>query len=317
MSRLALVNSETLIGKELKEALRGRSDLATDVRLLTSDIDEVGAVTEGVDGAAFVQELTPASLDDTNVVILCPGPQPVNEAILPADGTILYINPPHPINAATVLVAGVNLEQVTVRGTLVSPHPAAVALALLLDPLRQYGLEQAACWALLPASEHGQEGVDELLEQTRSLLTFQPDKPTAVFGQQLAFNLLPAVTPAGELARQISDVLAGTVMPSVQAFQAGTFHSLAVAAHVRLTNPPTARHLTAELLERPGFDETIDPCLVGPVAAAGRNLLLLGPVEETSGPRGTLTLWAAMDNLTIGYAGNVIGILEALLAPRH
>ena len=69
-------------------------------------------------------------------------------------------------------------------------HPAAIALALFLrrlhanDPIRSSVIQIFA-----PASEHGTPGVDELQQQTVSLLSFK-NLPKDVFDTQLSFNLL-------------------------------------------------------------------------------------------------------------------------------
>jgi aspartate-semialdehyde dehydrogenase len=314
---LAILNSETLLGKEIKGALRGRRELASEVRLLTTVSDDIGTVTEGVDGAGFVQELNDESLAGADIVIVCPGQAPAGNEWIPSGATLLYAAPPDELVNGTVLVSGVNLHRAQTGAVLVSPHPAIVALALLLDPLQQFGLEQAACWALLPASIRGHEGIDELLDQTRSVLSFQGDYPRRIFGHQLAFNLLPSGSSSAALAGELSTVLDTDICSSLQMVQAGVFHSIAAGAQVRLANPPTTAELTEELVSGPFFSIPDEPNTVGPVVASGRSSLVLGPVEDSPGVPGGLTLWAAMDNLTVGGAGNVLGILEALVAPRH
>lgn len=317
MSRLAILNSETLIGKELKQALKGRHELWAEVRLLTTVADDIGVVTEGVDGAAFVQELSAGSLQGVDILIACPGPQPPDGAWLPHGATLVQLDPGEPVADGVIVVAGVNLERARPGTVLVSPHPSVVALGLLLDPLRQYGLEQAACWALLPASARGQEGIDELLEQTRSILSFRSDQPQEVFGHQLAFNILPSNVQGSELASQLTDVFNGEVVPSMQILQAGVFHGIAAGAQVRLANAPSSRELAEELAGGPFFTSTDDPASVGPVATTGRSSLLLGSVEDSPELPGAMALWAAGDNLTLAGAHNVVSIVEALVAPRH
>ena len=69
-------------------------------------------------------------------------------------------------------------------------HPAAIALALFCagctrnDPIRRSVIHIFA-----PASEHGAAGVEELQQQTVSLLSFK-SMPKAVFDAQVSFNML-------------------------------------------------------------------------------------------------------------------------------
>jgi aspartate-semialdehyde dehydrogenase len=317
MTQLALLNSESLLGKEIKEALRTRPDLTTRVALLTTVEDEFGTVTDGVDGAAFVQELTDDSLSGCDVVVVCPGPSPAGTDWRPSGSTLVYVDPSSDITEGTSLVSGVNLEKAQAGRVLISPHPATIALSLLLGPLRQYGLERAACWAILPASVAGQQGAEELIEQARSLLSFQGDLPNAVFGRQVAFNVTESATDQRGVASEIASVLGEELPLSLQLLQAGIFHSVAVGLQVQLSRAPEPEDLVAELTASQLIERPDDPEDMGPIAAAGQSAILLGRVEKSPGIQGGISLWAVMDNLSVGGASNVLAVIEALAAPRH
>lgn len=70
------------------------------------------------------------------------------------------------------------------------PHALALLLAELLHALTPVGLEEAFAVVLRPASDFGEPGLEELREQTVRLLNFT-SFPVEVFGQQLAFNVVP------------------------------------------------------------------------------------------------------------------------------
>src|SRR5262249_28128160 len=71
----------------------------------------------------------------------------------------------------------------------VAAHPASVTLALLLARAKKAGrLRHAAALVFEPASERGKAGMDELHQQTVSLLSFQT-LPKIIFDSQVAFNL--------------------------------------------------------------------------------------------------------------------------------
>lgn len=53
------------------------------------------------------------------------------------------------------------------------------------------------------------------------------------------------------------------------------------------------------------------PGALGPVQAAGEEELLIGPVQS-AGSNG-FWIWAAIDNLTVGGAANVLHLAERLL----
>ena len=73
---------------------------------------------------------------------------------------------------------------------VVPAHPAALALALLLERLQQAAAVRfAAATVLEPASEFGRAAMDELHQQTVNLLSFQA-LPRAIYDAQVAYNLL-------------------------------------------------------------------------------------------------------------------------------
>src|SRR5208283_2264898 len=76
---------------------------------------------------------------------------------------------------------------------VVPAHPAALALALLIDRLRQAApIRFAAATVIVPASEFGRAAMDELHQQTVNLLSFQT-LPRAIYDTQVAYNLLGAM----------------------------------------------------------------------------------------------------------------------------
>ena len=88
---------------------------------------------------------------------------------------------------------------------VVPAHPAALMLALLLGQVRQATAVRAAFATLLePASEHGRGAMDELHQQTVSLLSFQ-GLPKALYDIQIAFNATPAAGPEGKIDLQATE----------------------------------------------------------------------------------------------------------------
>lgn len=84
-------------------------------------------------------------------------------------------------------------------GGVAVPHFLSYLLGSFVAPLhRGPGVRRAVLTVLRPASDFGEEGLDELREQVVRLLRFEK-APMEVFGRQLAFNLLPqALLPGAE-----------------------------------------------------------------------------------------------------------------------
>ena len=188
-------------------------------------------------------------------------------------------------------------------------------LALLLDPLRPLGIAEAAAWLVQPATMRGRRGMHELMEQTRAMLVFSDERPTSVFGQQLTFNLLPTGEATGHLADELAGLLGGAVTPAIEIVQGAIFHSFTASVLVGFEDDPGSEAIDAALGAHPLL-EPHDPeggPGPGPIAAAGRKELLLGPVAPVAGQPGRYWLRAVMDNLTRGGAVNALEIAAAVL----
>jgi aspartate-semialdehyde dehydrogenase len=317
LTTLAVIEPNTLNGAELRQELRQRRELWSEVRLLSRESDYETATLSELDGAALVQPLSAENLVGVDLMFVCGD---YDDAAPPWQltsdtTTTVLVTPDSSPQVGIPVVAGVNAETATAGDLLISPHPAVVLLALLLDPLRSLGLADAAAWLVQPATMRGRRGLDELMEQSRALLAFSEERPTEVFGQQLTFNLLPTTDATAPLADLLTDLLGGAVTPAIEIVQGAIFHSFTSSVLVSFTEDPGSEAIEAALGAHPLL-EPHDPQSgpgPGPIAAAGSKKVLLGPVEPASGQPGRYWLRAVMDNLTRGGAVNALEIAATVL----
>lgn len=322
MMKIALLHPSGLVGDDLRLALSGKRQLWQELRLLTTDDEEVGTLTDLADAAAMVTRLEPGDLDHVDVAFFCGNieeSRPLIAGLSPAATAIVLSRDAAPEDGHPV-VAGVNGETAHRGGPLLSPHPATVLLAHLIHPLRDFGPEHAVATLVQPVSVYGRKGLDEVFEQTRSILHFNPEPPRKVFPTQMAFNILPAASSTEHAATEY----AATHLKAVLAFSAGAenvqiatstlqssvFHSYGVNLHIRLVDDPGPEQVREALAQHPAIDLSADPELLGMIDAAARDEVLVGSIEQD--PAGGYWIWAVMDNLTRGGALNAMGILEAL-----
>jgi len=317
MTRLAIWGAESLLGRELKGTLAGRRDLWDDLRLLGPQSDS-STVSEIGDEATLILPGTEENLSDVDLLFYCTEP---GEAVdiptgLPERARTIVVSGDQPPDEYPALVAGVNSEDAASAGrpvTLSSAHPAVVALAHLLEPLFALGLQSCEASVVLPSSIRGQEGVDELLAQTRSILAFEPRPVSSIFGHQLAFNIVPSSYSGERIARAVHEVLGrDPFRVAVQASVGGVFHSLLVGVHVGLSSSTDKAAVRKALDTSSIIEFSKHPETLSPIDAAGSSSLHLGTIEPSSAP-GRFWLRAVMDNLTTGGALNAIGIAEAVL----
>jgi aspartate-semialdehyde dehydrogenase len=262
-----------------------------------------------------VQLLTPESLEGVDLMFLC-GPIAESRKALaeaPAGTRAVILSLDATLGDGPPLVAGVNLGATADERVAVSPHPGAVLLAYLLDPVRLLGLRRAEATLLQPVSVFTTEALDVLFEQARALLTFQKPRESPFWQRQLAFNTLATEGTANALREQVEAVLGDGVAVSAQLVQSGVFHGFSASVHLAFDPDPGANALREAYDDRPAL-RWADEEPLGPVDAAAADEVLLGHARADERRPGEYWLWAVMDNLTRGGATNAIAIAAAMLA---
>lgn len=312
MSHIALIHPTGLVGSTLRESLGLRSDLWTDVMLLSTQEEEIGTLTEVRRSAAMVQAFEAESLAAVDVAFFC-GPMAHNRPLLtalPAGASAVILAPDATLEDGHPVVAGINLETAERGIRLLSPHPGTVALAHLIAPLVPFAPRRAVVTLLQPTSAVGAEALEEVLDQTRSILAFQPSPEHEVFPTQLAFNLFPAADQATQLPAQLGRLLAYEMEVAVQVLQVSAFHSFGISLHLELDDDPGPDSVRHALAGHPFNEMADEPDQLGLINAAASDNVLVGAVQAE--PSGGYWIWAVMDNLTCGGALNALHILETL-----
>jgi aspartate-semialdehyde dehydrogenase len=323
--KIAIVGASTLLGKELKDALAESSLAASSVELFDED-EGLGQLDQVGDEVTFVQAITADSFEHVDFAFFC-GSESLTRKnwreALRAGSTVLDLS--GALDQETgVLVRSPWVGEPDVAADLFTPaivpaHPAALALALLMERLQQAApVKSAAATVMLPASEFGRAGMDELHQQTVNLLSFQ-SIPRATFDSQLAYNLvcgfgenakvnLNAID--AKIRRQYS-ALAGRRLPvlAIQTIGAPVFHGHGFSIFAELDRPVdlstledamSGYHLDLVL------EDTDSP---SNLAATGQNDVLvrlrLEPGPRNANESARVWLWAASDNLRL-YAQNAV-----------
>jgi aspartate-semialdehyde dehydrogenase len=313
---IAILHPTNLRGKELRETIEARHRDWTDLRLLSTHEDEIGTLTEVAGTAALVGRYEAESLKGVDLAFFCGSAEDSRPILadLPAETTAILLSPDATLDDGLPVVTGVNSEAAPGRRSLVSPHPAVILLAHLLHPLRDFSPTEAIATVIQPASMKGQEGLEELFENSRQIVSMASRTTTPVFGTQLAFNILPAaVTGAAAevVGDQLHTILAGAPPVATQILQGGVFHSIAASVLVRCPSNPSLAAFRKALAGNPVLEVAVKPRLLGPVDAAGSDKVIFGSLRKDD--TGAFWLWAVMDNLTRGCAVNALEIAEAVL----
>jgi aspartate-semialdehyde dehydrogenase len=328
--KIAIAGASTLLGKELKDVV-SESPLAAATFALLDEDEALGQLDQVGDEITFVQAIDSASFENVDFTFFC-GSEALTHRhwreALRAGSAVIDLSGALDQEPG-VLVRAPWLESGSGAPDLFTPavvpaHPAAIALGLMLERLQKAApLRLAAATMLAPASEFGRGAMDELHQQTVSLLSFQAI-PRAVYDAQAAYNLLSGFgesskTSLSGLETRIQrhyEALGDGRWPilALQAIAAPVFHGHTFSISVELERP-----LSIPLIEDALSGDHIEIVLEDTdspsnLAATGQNgiLVRVRPVHEGRNPSqaSRLWLWAASDNLRLSAQNAVECALE-------
>jgi aspartate-semialdehyde dehydrogenase len=317
--KIAIAGASTLVGRELKDAL-SESPLAAANFVLLDDEEAQGQLDQVGDEITFVQAITPDAFDRIDFTFFC-GSEDLTRKhwrdALRAGSTVLDLSGALDQEAGVVVRAPL-LGSEAATADLFTPavvpaHPAALALALVLERLQQAAPVRIAFATLLqPASEFGRAALDELHQQTMSLLSFQ-GLPRNLYDAQAAYNLLAGL---GESAKASLGAVDARVRRHYAALSAGRWPALALQVIHAPVFHGHAFSIAIEL-ERPVELAALEEAMSGGrldlvledtdspsnLAATGQDdvLVRLRPEQgaRNSSQVSRLWLWAASDNLRL------------------
>jgi aspartate-semialdehyde dehydrogenase len=200
----------------------------------------------------------------------------------------------------------------------VSPHPAAILISsVLLRLAARFALARAVAQVFEPVSEIGPRAIEELQNQTVNLLTFQKI-PRQVFGDQLAFNLLPRLRHAPgaltdlekRLRRQLREYLSERApLPAVRLFQVPVFYSFALSLYVETEKPEPLEALAGALAGEPIHVRRLSQPAPSQVEATGSGDILVDTITADAEHPAGAWIWAVADNMRLA-ALNAVAIAE-------
>jgi aspartate-semialdehyde dehydrogenase len=317
--KIAIAGASTLLGRELKEAL-SESPLAEANFVLLDEEEAQGQLDQVGDEVTFVQAIQADSFERADFTFFA-GPESLTRKYwreaLRGGSSVLDLSGALDQEMGVLVRAPWLGAEATVPDlftpAVVPAHPAALALALLLERLQQAApIHFAAATVLEPASAFGRAAMDELHQQTVSLLSFQ-SVPRATYDTQAAYNLLSGLGESATInlgaeearIRRHYESLGGGRFPALalQVIHAPVFHGHAFSIAVELERPVQISEME-EALSGEHVDLVLeDTDSPSNLTATGQGdvLVRLRPEKNNRNPNvsSRIWLWAASDNLRI------------------
>lgn len=327
--RVALVGASTLKGKDVAQVLEERKFPAFDIKLMDDD-SALGQLESVGEEMSFIQAVTAEQFEGVDFAFFAGDESFTRQHWNKAEDAHAWVvdvtgaledQPGAALRAPWIEAESNSVPPVEGTRILAVADPSAIVLSLLLARARKAAtLTSAVATVLLPASESGKRGLDELHQQNINLLSFQ-SLPKDVFDAQLAFNLLPrlgpkAINPLDARERRIRQQLAQLAggdahAPALTVVQVPTFHGIVVSLYLETAAPVTIGDFELALagphiqINRQPDDPPSN------VSAASQADILVSVSRDLARPNG-LWLWAAADNFRVA-AGNAVAVAEGLL----
>jgi aspartate-semialdehyde dehydrogenase len=331
--RVAIVGAGSLKGKEVAELLNERNFPALDIKLLDDD-ESIGQLETVGEEVSFIQSVRAEQFDRLDFTFFASDPdctrknwkttQRAGSAII----DLSYALEDEP--EATIRSPWLEREMKQPMlpelqpGPVVTAHPAATALALLILRAQHAGKIQRLVTTIIePASEHGQKGMDELHEQTVNLLSFQ-QLPKKVFDTQVAFNMVSrygeqSLPPLETIEQRISrhyQIISpkDSIVPAMLLVQAPIFHGHAFSIYMDMEQPVALGDLAQALAgEHVAVTRSAEDSPSN-VNAAGQGEILVSLARDDNHENG-IWIWAAADNLRVS-ALTAVECAESMAASR-
>jgi aspartate-semialdehyde dehydrogenase len=320
--RGAVVGASTLLGKELAEELSKSTKAGWELTLLDAAAAG-GQMTSAGDEVLVIQTVSAESFEGVDVVFFAGEAATAGEFWKAAHATGASIVD---LTGALEGMPGVQLRSAWMETegrpdlamvAVVAVHPMAGVLALIEARLRPLGLTRLVATVLLPASELGSAGVDELQQQAVGLLTFKPLEKD-VYDAQVGFNLLNALGDEAKvdlektrmtIARQAAALAAGVDVLALQVVQAPVFHGYTASVFVETASRADESDVRKALLGGVLTMATEDAPSNASAAGGSEVLVSVRPTGDG------FWLWMAADNLRLA-ARNAEGCALELMLPR-
>jgi len=212
------------------------------------------------------------------------------------------------------------------RNIVAIPNCTTTPLVMALKPLHDAaGVKRVVVTTFQSVSGTGSAAMDELVEQTKALMSFR-DVETRVYPHQIAFNLLPHIgsfSRDGECSEEVKIVLETQKILETPAMRitATTVRVPVLRCHseainVELERPLKPNDARAALAAMPGvlvYDDPAKKLYPMPLDASGRDEVYVGRIREDLSVTNGLNLWVVSDNLRKGAALNAVQIAELLI----
>ncbi len=330
--KVAVVGATGAVGIEMMETLEKRNFPVSELKLLAS-ARSVGKKFSFHGEEVAVQELTPESFKGVDI------------ALFSAGGSISRDYAKYCVDAGAVMIDNsscfrmddnvplvvpeVNAEDVFKhQGIIANPNCTTAIMCVVVWPLHKAKkLVRMVASTYQAASGGGQKAMNELVEQTRDVLSGKP-ADVKVMAQQIAFNLFPHIDVfqdnmyTKEEMKMVNETRKIMHAPEMQisctCVRIPVLRAHSESLNLEFANDITPEEARAILSAAPGVEVRDNPAekvYPMPIDATGKYDVLAGRIRQdvSRNDKRGLDIFVSGDQLLKGAALNAVQIAEVLV----
>jgi len=330
--KVAVVGATGVVGTEMISTLERRNFPVEDIILLASERSLGMELTfRGENYPVMV--LNEDSFKGVEIGLFSAGgsiseqfaPVAANEGCIVIDNTSAFrMEPDIPL-----VVPEVNAEDIGAYGSkriIANPNCSTIQMVVALKPIHDaVGIKRVVVSTYQAVSGTGKDAIEELVEQTKALLTLKP-VDTNVYPHRIAFNCLPHIDvfldngytkEEMKMVNETRKILkAPTMAVTATTVRVPVFYGHSESVNIETESKISPDEVREILSNAPGVTVIDNPNLSEyPLSsnAAGKDDTFVGRIREDESIPNGINMWIVADNIRKGAALNAVQIAEILI----
>jgi len=329
---VAVVGATGAVGNEMIRILEERDFPVADLRLLASE-RSIGK-TLLYRGKEFpVSVLDEKSFDGVEIGLFSAGGS-ISERFAPIaaragcvviDNTSAFrMDPDIPLVVPEVNVQ--DIARYTSKGIIANPNCSTIQMVVALKPIHDRAkIKRVVVTTFQAVSGTGKEAIEELAEQTKSLMNMK-EPAISVYPHRIAFNCLPHIDVFLEngytkeemkMVNETKKIMHdASISVTATTVRVPVFYGHSESVNIETEKKITAGEARNILMSAPGVTVVDDPSKNKyplPIDAAGKDDTYVGRIREDESIANGINMWVVSDNIRKGAALNTIQIAEILI----
>ncbi|HVO65743.1 MAG TPA: aspartate-semialdehyde dehydrogenase [Syntrophales bacterium] len=329
---VAVVGATGAVGNEMVKILEERKFPVGRITLLASE-RSIGKKLEFNGKSIPIQLLTENSFSGIDIGLFSAGgsvsqrfaPIAASSGCVVIDNTSAFrMEPDIPLVVPEVNPGAISMYKN--RGIIANPNCSTIQMVVVLKPIHDaVRIKRVVVSTYQAVSGTGKKAIEELIEQTRALLSSR-EPQVKVYPHRIAFNCLPHIDvfldngytkEEMKMVNETKKILDDpTIAVTATTVRVPVLYGHSESVNIQMEGKLTVAQARNILSRAPGVRVVDDPqrnIYPLPIDAAGTDDTLVGRIREDESIKNGINMWIVSDNVRKGAALNAVQIAEILI----